>query len=282
MPSRKPQPDLLSLANEIDDLGRSQAFDPRTARRVASLARRYPRSPQILLSATEYTELRHLSLTPARFKYPVRIEHRYREILNLDPRYARAWENLAAILDIERRFIEAEAAARKAVRHGDDPDALALLARILAQQGKHAQARRLARRPRVVNAPSDWARRTAAEVRAGDWRPSDDDQRRRERRLRRALARDPRNDRAWERLAAFLFGEDRLDEAAAAARKAVRHGQRADSILRLATILAHQNQRAEALALASDPRVLRSSTNREIAEKIRKGLCFPRRAKPKR
>jgi hypothetical protein len=122
MPSRTFNPDLLSLANEVHDLRRAGAFDSRTSRSVTVLIRRYPRCPQILLAVAEYTELRYLSQDSKLPNYQVAVlERRYRDILKLDSRYARAWENLAAILDIDNRLDEAETAARKAVRYGNEP-----------------------------------------------------------------------------------------------------------------------------------------------------------------
>lgn len=95
----------------------------------------------------------------------------YRKATRLTPQWSQAWEGLAAVLDLENKLKDAAKAARTAVRVGDDPDSVALLARILAQLGQRRAALRWARHKRVRVGSSDWAKDTAREVINGDWAP---------------------------------------------------------------------------------------------------------------
>lgn len=95
----------------------------------------------------------------------------YRKATRLTPRWSQAWEGLAAVLDIEEHLKQAAVAARTAVQVGNDPDSVALLARILAQLGERRAALRWARHDRVRKGESSWATETAREVVDGLWAP---------------------------------------------------------------------------------------------------------------
>ncbi len=161
----KPTP-IDRLVWRIRDLYRADKFDSKSAAMVAAAARKYPRSTDVRLAVAEFRELADLHKGTWR---STRHERAYRRVLELDPQSARAWENLAAVLDIADRLPEAARAAQRAVRFGEDRDAVALLSRIRAQQGRRADARRLANT--VRRARSEFARSTAREVLKGDWDP---------------------------------------------------------------------------------------------------------------
>lgn len=153
------------VVSRIRDLHRANKFVPKYAAVVSAAVRKYPRSADVRLAAAEY---RQLADGHKRVFHLGRRVSSYRRVLELDPKNARAWENLAAVLDIGERYAEAAQAAQKAIRFGDDPDAVAILARIRAQQGRKAEARRLA--TSVLRSRSEFARLTAKEVMQGFWK----------------------------------------------------------------------------------------------------------------
>ncbi|MEK6703973.1 MAG: tetratricopeptide repeat protein [Planctomycetota bacterium] len=154
------------LIERIRRLYRANNFDARSVASVSVAARKHRRAPEVLLAIAEYREL---ACVHKRIYSSARHERAYRRVLELDPANARAWENLAAVLDIAGRYAEAARAAQKALRFGDDPDAVAILSRIRAQQGKKSEARRLANT--IRRARSDFARSTSKEVLKGLWDP---------------------------------------------------------------------------------------------------------------
>ncbi len=153
------------LIDRIVALYRADKFDSNSKAIVSAAARKYPREPYLLLAVAEYRQL----ATPLSPSYVTRSERGYRRVLKLDPKNARAWENLAAVLDISDRLTEAARAAQNALKHGDDPDAVAILARIRAQQGRNAESRRLAKS--VQRSRSQWAKIVARQVLKGEWDP---------------------------------------------------------------------------------------------------------------
>ena len=165
---KRSTPDIATdrLVDRIRGLYIANKFDSRSAATVSAAARKHRRAPHVLLVVAEYRELAALH----RRKYRCATHERaYRRVLGFDPKNAGAWQNLAAVLDIDSRYAEAARAAQKAIRLGDDPQAVALLARIRAQQGRKAEARRLA--ATIRRARSDFARSTAKEVLQGTWDP---------------------------------------------------------------------------------------------------------------
>lgn len=154
------------LIERIRRLYRAKKFDSRSVASVSAAARKHHRDSDVLLAIAEYRELANVH----KRRYSItRHERAYRRVLEIDPKNARAWENLAAVLDIAGRYAEAALAAQKALRFGDDPDAVAILSRIRAQQGKKSEARRLANA--IRRSRSGFARSTANGVLQGDWDP---------------------------------------------------------------------------------------------------------------
>lgn len=165
---KRPTPENTSdrLVERIRGLYLADKFDSRSAAIVSTAPRRHPRDPDILLVVAEYRDL----AAGHRGIYHCDLHERaYRRVLKLAPENAKAWENLAAVFDIGGRLAEAARAAQKAIRFGDGPNAVALLSRIRAQQGRKAEARRLAKSIRRTS--WTFARNTAAEVLKGDWDP---------------------------------------------------------------------------------------------------------------
>lgn len=159
----KPTP-IDRLVWRIRDLYRANKFNSTSAAMVSAAVRKHPRSPDVHLAVAEFRELADIHQGTWRC---TRHERAYRRVLELDPENARAWENLAAVLDIADRLPEAARAAQRAVRFGEDRDAVAILSRIRAQQGRRAEARRLANT--IRRARSEFARSTAKEVLEGSW-----------------------------------------------------------------------------------------------------------------
>jgi Flp pilus assembly protein TadD len=144
----------------------AQKFDARSAATVSAAARKHRLDPDVLLVVAEYRELAAVHHRKYRC---APLERAYRRVLELDPCNARAWQGLASVLDIDDRFADAARAAQRARRLDNDPQAVALLARIRAQQGRKAEARRLART--IRRARSGFARDTAKAVLDGKWDP---------------------------------------------------------------------------------------------------------------
>jgi tetratricopeptide (TPR) repeat protein len=155
-------------ATRIRPLWRAKRYAPRDAERVRATINRYPRSPEVAVAAGEYCLLRScVSKSGAVLHRAMQL---FRRAVRLDPTHARAWEDLAAVLDIKAQYADAALAALKAIKYGDDPDAVAILARVRAQQGKKAESRRLA--AKIARSRSAYARDTSKEVRRGEWDPN--------------------------------------------------------------------------------------------------------------
>jgi Flp pilus assembly protein TadD len=89
----------------------------------------------------------------------------YRRAVAIDPSSARAWTSLGAYLDVWLDDLEgAETALRTALRHAPESDAFEVLARVLAQQGRRAEALDVLDRH-----PADSTRTLRAEIERGDW-----------------------------------------------------------------------------------------------------------------
>lgn len=120
-------------------------------------------------------EYKHLANCELRADSPwtlAQIERAYRRAIKLDRTYGRAWEGLAAVLDQREKYPEAARAARAAIRYYGHPDSIAILARVLAQQGKRTESRRWANHPKVRRSKrSLHAKSVARDVLNGLWDP---------------------------------------------------------------------------------------------------------------
>lgn len=89
----------------------------------------------------------------------------YRRAVAIEPSSARAWTSLGAYLDVWLDDLEgAETALRTALRHAPESDAFEVLARVLAQQGRRAEALDV-----LDRRPAASSRTLRAEIERGDW-----------------------------------------------------------------------------------------------------------------
>lgn len=145
-------------------------LDSRACAKATAILRKHRGSAAVTLGVANFRIYVYVS-TP-KGKRPVSIglvERTFRRAVLLDPKCADAWLGLAEALDSTCRFDEADKAARRAIRLGAGSDAKATLARIWAQQGKHARSRRLARQLR--RSRSSLARDIAKSVLGGHYDP---------------------------------------------------------------------------------------------------------------
>lgn len=132
-------------------LARATDFSPRARVYVRRVLRRYKgKSTEVATRVAEYLELlasrQWATQQHARAKRnDATVMRLYRLAVHLDPRNARAWEGLAHMHDKADRFPQALAAARKAMKYGDDPCATAIAARVLVQMGRVKEGEKLAR-----------------------------------------------------------------------------------------------------------------------------------------
>ena len=157
-------------------LAREAKLTSGTIAGLQAAARQYPRSA--MLAVLRAVAFHRAALANRRVGQPIptrRAERLYRTALGLAPSAGPCWEGLAALLDIQERYPEAAAAARRAMllarNTSEAADAIAYLSRILAQQGKRRTALRWAKDPRIRRSRSWFAKSTASEVISGTWHP---------------------------------------------------------------------------------------------------------------
>lgn len=166
---RVPTGDLESLKDRLWQAAQGINLDASTRRLVRRAVRACPHDADVLYFCAESAraECHHkVNSDRASWKYAYRLFYR---TLRVDPEHAWAWEGLASILDIDDRYEEAEHAARRAVRFGDDTSAKAILARVLAQRGKSDEARKIASELKETTSRDDYAWDVAREVLEGLW-----------------------------------------------------------------------------------------------------------------
>jgi tetratricopeptide (TPR) repeat protein len=167
---RVPTGDLESLKDRLWNAAKWININGSTRRLVRRAIRACPRDVDVLYYCAESVKGTwfHYKVTGDRASWQnsYRLFHR---ALRADPEHAWAWEGLAAILDVDARYEEAEHAARRAVRYGDDPCAKAILARVLAQRGKSDEARKIASELKETSSRDDFAWGVAREVLEGFW-----------------------------------------------------------------------------------------------------------------
>lgn len=163
-----------ALLERIFDCAVNERFAKNDRRFVRRACVKYRKSARILTFCAEYEQMLAVDHTHQKSMFRrswLKAKHLYRQATRLDPKYARAWEGLASILDVNEDYARAEDAARRAVRYGDDPCSVALLARIIAQRGKAAEANRLART--IRRSSSEYSSEIARQVLGGEWKPLD-------------------------------------------------------------------------------------------------------------
>ncbi len=149
----------------------NDGFGPKQRSCVRRATKRYPRDSYVIVNCAEYENSLACHAIEANWADRVasldRALRLYYLALRFDSCYARAWEGVANVLDIKGRYVEGEEAARRAVKFGDDPCSVALLARIIAQRGKVEEAREWAKT--IEHSQNDFAREIAIEVLVGLW-----------------------------------------------------------------------------------------------------------------